>query len=383
VQEARLEASDAWGSFGYHLDFSANGNVLAVGAYESAYVFTRSAGTWMRQARLESGAGGGEYFGIVVGLSATGTTLAVGAHLADFDRTGNAGKVYVFTYAEGRWVRQAELHAGDVTEQSHFGVLALSPDGDTLAVGAYSADYTRQRAGKVFIFQRSDGVWTQRAILQPKEAAPGDCFGINLAMSADAKVLGVAAYCATTAGVSGAGAVYVFSRTGDVWTEEVRLESAAPAVQANAGVRISLSADGNTLAVGEYHANNSGGPRAGNAYVFTRAYGAWTRQSLLQASDASPDASFGCSVSLSGDGNTLIVGAYGSDHEAGRAYVFTRTRNSWFERAQLRADDTVAGDNFGIRVAMTPDGATLGIGAYLANNRAGKVYTFARERLKN
>ena len=93
------------------------------------------------------------------------------------------------------------------------------------------------------------------------------------------------------------------------------------------GASVSLSSDGNTLAVGAYREESSatgiGGDQynndaglSGAVYVFTRSGTNWTQQAYVKASNTGEDDFFGASVSLSSDGNTLAVGAYGEDSNA-------------------------------------------------------------------
>ncbi len=93
---------------------------------------------------------------------------------------------------------------------------------------------------------------------------------------------------------------------------------------------------------------------------------------------------FGTDVALTGDGNTLVVGANGDDSDAqgvvntggtnsaaqndntrssGAAYVYTRASGSWSREAYLKASNTGASEWFGTRVAVSPDGDTIAVGA--------------------
>ena len=140
----------------------------------------------------------------------------------------------------------------------------------------------------------------------------------------------------------------------------------------NFGYSISLSADGNTLAVGARgEASNATGidgdqtnddaDYSGAAYVFTRSAGSWEQQAYIKASNTGAGDWFGQTVSLSADGNTLAVGARGEASNAtgingdqtnddadysGAAYIFTRSAGSWEQQAYIKASNTDADDNF-------------------------------------
>ncbi len=122
-------------------------------------------------------------------------------------------------------------------------------------------------------------------------------------------------------------------------------------------------------------------PDAGAVYVFTRTGGVWTQQAYLKASNAEANDQFGVAVALAGD--TLAVGALGEASEArginhagnnnnapgsGAAYVFTRTAGVWSQQAYVKASN--AGGLFGYGVALAGD--TLAVGApFEASNATG------------
>src|SRR5207237_799860 len=93
------------------------------------------------------------------------------------------------------------------------------------------------------------------------------------------------------------------------------------------GNNVALSADGNTLAVGAYreasatmgiNGNQMDNSKSGSGavYIFSRSGGSWSQQAYLKASNTDSGDSFGGSVALSADGNTLAVGAYGEGSAA-------------------------------------------------------------------
>jgi hypothetical protein len=198
-----------------------------------------------RQTYLKpSNTGADDYFGIAMALSADGTTLAVAAIHEDSAATGingdqtsnaatNSGAVYVFI-RNGTWQQQAYLKASNTDADDNFGVsVALSADGNTLAVGASGedsrpgnpADNSLTDAGAVYIFIRAGTTWTQQAIVKASNADAGDFFGSAIALSGDGNTLAVGApdEDSVATGVGGnessntamnSGAAYVFTRSG-------------------------------------------------------------------------------------------------------------------------------------------------------------------------
>src|SRR6185436_8097725 len=125
---------------------------------------------------------------------------------------------------------------------------------------------------------------------------------------------------------NGHGAAWVWTRSGGVWTQQGnKLVGSGAVGNANQGHSVSLSGDGNTAIVGGFADNFIGddGP-VGAVWVWARSGGAWTQQgNKLVGSGALGSARQGWSVSLSADGNTAIVGGLGNNNFVGAAWVFT------------------------------------------------------------
>ena len=164
------------------------------------------------------------------------------------------------------------------------------------------------------------------------------------------------------------------------------------------GRSISLSADGNTLAVGadsdSSNATGINGDQSNNdarysgaVYIFIRsADNTWMQQAYIKASNTDANDNFGYSISLSADGNTLAVGARGEASNAtgidgdqnndgatdsGAAYIFTRSAGSWEQQAYIKASNTDANDNFGYSISLSADGNTLAVGAWEDSDATG------------
>jgi hypothetical protein len=368
VVGADAEASNATGINGNQADNSA----LNSGA---VYVFTRTNGVWTQQAYLKaSNTGAGDFFGYDIALS--GDTLAVSAYGEASNATGvngnqadnsasNSGVVYVFTRTNGVWTQQAYIKASNTEAGDVFGFFNIALEGDTLAVGAHGesssatgvngnqADNSAPNSGATYAFTRTNGVWTQQAYLKASNAEAGDLFGDTHTLSGDTLAVGAAGEASCATGINGdqtnnncpfAGAVYVYTRTNGVWTQQAYIKAS----NTGAGDLFEdyLALSGDTLAVaaqgeascatginGDQTNNNC--PSAGAVYVLTRTAGVWTQQAYIKASNTNADDNFGESVALSG--NTLAVTAFGeasnasgvngnqSDNSApnsGAAYVF-------------------------------------------------------------
>jgi hypothetical protein len=377
-----------------------------------------------------------------VAISGDGNTLAIAApHEASGARgvNGNqndetvlgAGAVYVFTRSGDGWTQQAFIKASNPGESDDFGhYVALSADGNVLAVSAHfessgatglggnQADNSVPQSGAVYVFTRRGTEWSQQAYIKASNTGEagvgdqfgdGDQFGFSMTLSDDGNTLGVGAITEDggSRGVNGnqadnsvinAGAVYVFARTGTAWSQQAYVKPSNPSPEDMFGYSVSLSADGNTLAVGSFDEDGSArqvnGPQddlrtgSGAVYVFTRSGSAWTQQAYVKTSNAEGADSFGVHVALSDDGNTLAAGSLDEDCVAtgvnpsgcdndretdvstGAAYVFVRTGTTWAQQAFLKSSNTGSADWYGSRLTLSGDGNTLAVSATLEDGGA-------------
>ena len=217
---------------------------------------------------------------------------------------------------------QAKGQSGD----AFGGAVVLSTDGSTLAVGALYADVNGNKdQGSVTVFKREGAAWAEQGTLSVPGAA-NDWFGYSIAMSADGGTIAVGAVYADVNGAADQGSVSVSTRSGGAWKLAKTLNGKDGKAGDLFGFSVSLSADGGTLAVGATGADAGDNVDQGNVSVFTRE-GGWALQATLTSATPSAKANFGTSVSLSSDGNTLAVG--GPNAGAGAANVFTRANGTW------------------------------------------------------
>ena len=232
----------------------------------SAYVFTRSGGVWTQQAKLVASDGAAnDYFGASVAL--WGDTALVGAYGDAIGANTGQGSAYVFTRSGGVWMQQAKLVASDGAATDGFGVsVALS--GDTALVGAYTDDVgVNSDQGSAYVFTRSGVVWTEQAKLVASDGAANDYFGFSVALSGDTALLG--AYGDAIGANMGQGSAYVFTRSGVVWTQQAKLVASDGAGNDNFGISVALSGD--TALVGAHLDDVGANSNQGSAYLFVLA----------------------------------------------------------------------------------------------------------------
>jgi acetyltransferase-like isoleucine patch superfamily enzyme len=220
----------------------------------AAYVFARAGGVWSQQAKLTaSDAGVRDFFGSSVAVS--GDTVVVGAN--HFLKPGT-GAAYVFARSGGSWTQQAKLTASDGALDDVFGV-SVAVSGDTALIGAGGDDDAGDGSGSAYVYARSGGSWVEQAKLTASDAAAGDSFGINVAVSGNTALIGAP-------GDDGIGSAYLFTRNGSAWTEQAKLRSSDAAAMDSFGLPVAI--DGDTALVGA-SGNDDQGDASGSAYVFS------------------------------------------------------------------------------------------------------------------
>jgi hypothetical protein len=185
------------------------------------------------------------------------------------------------------------------------------------------------------------------------------------------------------------GAAFVFTRSGEVWTQQgPKLTGAGETSEhgfANKGFfgqSVALSADGNTALVGgpanEGLQTNAFEQGTGAVWVFTRSHAKWNEQAMLKAA-AAPGASFGYTLALSSDGNTALIGGPLDNNDHGAAWVFTRSGSTWSEQAKLTgAGESGSNPEFGHAVALSADGDTALSGGDGNESLVGAAWVFTR-----
>jgi hypothetical protein len=246
--------------------------------------------------------------------------------------------VWVFTRSGGVWTQQGGklVGAGAVGNAGQGVSVALSADGNTAIVGGPNDNHTGgPSTGAAWVFARSGGVWTQQGNKLVGTNSSNEAMqGRSVALSGDGNTAIVGGIGDGTAGTT-TGAAWVYTRTGSVWTQQGNKLVGTGVVGASGsaqGSAVALSEDGSTALVGGYGDNAD----AGAVWVYTRTGNAWTQQGNklvgTGAVQGRSGAQQGYSVALSSDGNTALEGGWNDNNQAGAAWVFKRTGNVWTQQ---------------------------------------------------
>jgi hypothetical protein len=296
-------------------------------------------------------------FGSGIALSADGNTLAVSS--GSFFTIA----VHVFRRNGPSWLPGIPISV-PLLPGSALPEVALSADGNTLVLGA--PDYDGD-PGSALVFRYNGTDWIRTAWFKGSrdgaryDRESGDYFGEAIAINAGGDILAI--------GAENAGRVYLFHFDGANWNQQTLLENPPNTFF---GEDVSLSADGHRLAVGA--PDDQAG---GEVYMYGYDGTDWALETRIKANNSDDGDSFG-TVSLSADGNILLVGDGSEDSSAtgingdqsdnsaygsGALYVFRFNGTNWSQESYIKASNTESLDYLGRNIALSADGDTIAAAA--------------------
>ena len=289
------------------------------------------------------------------------------------ETVSSSGHVRVYYFTGSDWVQQgADIDGEDVAD--NFGEsVSLSSDGNMVAVGAWGNDNNGANAGHVRVFVWNGSSWMPRGQTIDGENA-NDKSGTSVSLNSSGSILAIGSPGSSSGGF-GSGQVRVYTWTGSLWVpmgSAINGERVSPVAF---GSSVSLSMDGTTLAVGAKSSENENGDASGHVRVFTWSGSEWQQKGCNLDGEAAGD-QFGGSVSLSGDGDTLVVGALGNGDagsSAGQARIYSWTGFEWVLNGG-DIDGTATNDRFGSAVAVSGDGKLVVVGARGINTGRVAIY---------
>lgn len=366
------EASSATGIDGNQLDNLAP-------ASGAVYLYVNSGSSWQSQAYIKSSNSNlVDSFGFSVSLDSDGTTLLVGApgesssaqsiNGDETDNTGSlSGAAYVFELQNNQWAQTAYLKSSNSDKLDSFGYdVALSEDGLTVVVGSPGEDSnatsvngdemdnSSDNSGSAYVFVHNGTTWAQDSYLKASNSDSEDQFGHSVDVNSDGTVIAIGAFNEASDSeingnesdnsASGAGAAYLFYKSQAGWQQEDYMKAVNSDASDKFGSDVQLSSNGKALVVGAPdEASSSQGldgdvqlndaSTAGAVYLFTDVEGTWQQTEYIKSRNTDAGDGFGGAIAISGDGNTLVVGAKdeasdGSDFNdnsssgSGAAYIY-------------------------------------------------------------
>jgi hypothetical protein len=310
---------------GFSVSLSSDGSILAIGAHQNdgngsasghVRVYENLSGTWTQVGVDIDGEAAGDQSGFSVSLSADGSILAIGA-IGNDDQDINAGHVRVYQNVAGTWTQIGDDIEGEAASDNSGISVSLSSDGTIVAIGAWLNDGNGSNSGHVRVYQNVGGTWTQVGVDIDGEAV-SDNSGFSVSLSDDGLTLAIGAYLNDGAGAN-AGHVRVYQNMSGTWTQ-MGSDIDGEAAGDQSGFSVSLSASGSRVAIGARY-NDGNGSNAGHVRVYKYMSGTWTQVGLDIDGEAAGDGS-GYSVSLSSNGNTVAIGSPYNGSSAGKVHIY-------------------------------------------------------------
>ncbi|MCP4120819.1 MAG: hypothetical protein GY751_03620, partial [Bacteroidetes bacterium] len=430
------EASDDWS--GWSVSLSSDGSRVAIGAYRNdgagsnaghVRIYDWSGSAWVQLGLDIDAEAGGDRSGYSVSLSSDGSRVAIGAPY-NAGAGSNAGHVRVYQWNGTAWVQLGVDIDGEATDDYSGWSVSLSSDGSRVAIGAYRNDGAGTDAGHVRVFELPcfdkfatidtavcfgqsvlgytttgtyidtfatagcDSIRTLNLTVYNNSAvtslitqigldidgeAVNDWSGYSVSLSSDGNRVAIGARYNVGNG-SNAGHVRIYEFTNCGWVQ-LGLDINGEAAADYSGWSVSLSSDGSRVAIGAPY-NNGNGSDAGHVRIYDWSGTAWVQLGSDIDGEAVGDYS-GNSVSLSSDGSLVAIGAYGNDgtgSTAGHVRIYNWSGDTAWIQLGLDIDGEVANDASGNSVSLSADGSRVAIGA---RNNAGNGTAAGHVRIYN
>ncbi|MFC2111257.1 T9SS type A sorting domain-containing protein [Bacteroidota bacterium] len=359
---------------GFSVSLSSDGNTLAIGAPYNCgdsgcaghvRIYENNAGVWTQIGNDIDGETGNDRLGYSVSLSSDGSIVAIGGPDNSYGIGPRTGHVRIYKNNAGVWTQIGSDIDGEAPGDQSGCSVSLSSDGNTVAIGAHRNYGNGQDAGHVRIYKNIAGVWTQIGSDIDGEAI-FNYSGCSVSLSADGNTLAIGAYTNDGNG-SGSGHVRIYKNNAGVWTQ-IGNDIDGEAAGDNSGYSVSLSSDGSIVAIGAYR-NDGNGNNAGHVRIYKNISGVWTQLGSDIDGEAAEDNSSYFGLSLSADGNTLAIGArYNdgndtTDTKRGHVRVYRINAGVWTQLGS-DIDGEAADDHSGRGVSLSSDGSVVAIGAW-------------------
>lgn len=305
-------------------------------------------------------------FGCPVSLSADGRTVAIGIPYKTDDLPQHfrtPGQVRLYRWSGTSWEQLGNYIDGEQRGDLAGFSVSLSDDGNTVAIGiplgASVPTNPTKPHGRVRIYEWSGTAWDQVGDDIDGEAA-GDEAGTSVSLSADGNTVAIGAPMHKGSNGYFSGHTRIYQRSGASW-KQVGENIDGAAAGDRSGWSVSLSADGNTIAIGAGLHSNRDIRNCGHVRMYRWSGASWEQVGVDIDGEATADYS-GYSVSLSADGNTVAIGAPGHDNGTGNVRLYFWSGTAW-EQLGNDIDGKFSEGSFGSSVSLSHDGNTVAIGA--------------------
>lgn len=240
--------------------------------------------------------------------------------------------VHYWTRSGSTWTSvqriQPTLYSGTASYYGIYNNVSSTDDFSYFAVGVpRETGATGIYEGSVRVYTRSGNTWTQQAKIQDNDQASNDRFGSGVDLNADATYLVAGKRLDDTLGAD-AGNIFVFTRSGSTWTQQQAITATVTGTPDGDGVgfMVRINSTGDLIAASAPYEENGG-----KVYTFTRSGSTWTQQQAISGSDTVANDYFGFQISMNGAGDLMAV--IGNVFTS--VYIFTRSGSTWTQQQQI------------------------------------------------
>jgi len=364
-----IDGDSPYDRFGNSVSFSNDGSTFIAGGMSSSSVKVyrmNGFGNWIQLGHNLPGAS----LGNNLAISSDGNIVAVGT----VNDRNKIGYFAVYQNISGSWSQVGQNVMGNTDEQFGFSV-AMSSNGSVVAASApYATGKGGKNSGKVRIYHNVSGTWTKIGSDIDDGEIGGEFSGWDIDLSEDGNTLAIGtlrngvAYSAT-------GKVRIYRNISGTWTKignDIVGENAF-----DTSSSVSLSSNGNIVAIGSPH-NAGNGKESGSVRVYRNSSGNWIKVGQDIDGEVAGDIS-GYSVSFSADGAVLAIGApVNFTNKSGYIRIYKNISGSWVKMGQ-GIDGKIVGENFGRSVSLSADGQKVVVGAFSNSdngNLSGQVRVY-------
>ncbi|MEM6686778.1 MAG: T9SS type A sorting domain-containing protein [Bacteroidota bacterium] len=372
---------------GYSISMSSDGSIVAIGAPGNddgdnnaghVRIYQNSGTNWQQIGQDINGEFWFGLSGFSVSLSSDGSIVAIGEPIFSGE-----GRVRVYQNNSGTWQQLGQDIMGEGSDDESGVSVSMSSNGSIVAIGAPLNNGNGSNSGHVRVYENNAGTWQQIGIDLDGDDA-GDNAGISVSLSADGSIMAMGAPYGAS---NNRGEVKVYQNVGGSW-QQVGQDIEGTNDDSEFGISVSLSNDGNTLAVGSSYDIDISTFSSASVRVYQNVGGTWQQIGTDITNPVSVIEYARFPVSLSGDASTLAIGAplddilYSGDRENSYAQIYKNESGIW-QQVDQNINEATLEDAFGSSISLSDDGATVAVGANYHDNSKGHVRVFFNSNILN
>lgn len=276
------------------------------------------------------------------------------------------GRVAIFTRASNTWTDTQTITLSNISSSSEG--CSIDGSGDYIAIGSN---------GNALIYLNTANVWSLQQTIPVTSAIS---FPVKLNGNGDYLIAGDLS---TANGIG-----RIFNRVGTTWSSQANITPSTPIPGQGYAQAVAINDFGNIILVGAPQAVVSGNLGAGAVYVYNRTGNVWSQTQIITPNDTAPQQAFGGDISLDASGTTAMIGASafdGSGNQAnnqGKVYYFENVNNSWMQTQSFQSPNIAGSEFFGNALAMSKNSSIAVIGASgndVGNLNVGAAYVYVNQ----